>query len=134
MDGVHILDWYGAIVGTISLIIGTWDIIIDHADYKQDNPKKEMSPMRPKILLLDEPCFKAREIMEGIAECNTAWHGYSDVRGYDYIYTQFTPIEINVPVFCPCTSVEHIKAPKVVYLDDKWKETKGKSIIFLLFI
>ncbi|MBW2003022.1 MAG: hypothetical protein JRI72_00195 [Deltaproteobacteria bacterium] len=84
--------------------------------------------MRPRILLLDEPHLKARNIMESAAYCDTSWRGYNECCGYDYVYTQFTPIKIDVPVFCPCTGVDHIKAPKVIYLDAEWKRTEGQKV------
>lgn len=85
--------------------------------------------MRPKLLLLDEPCKKAREIMESVCECMTMYSNYVA----DLVYTQLTPYKpnefnVNVPVFSPCTGVDHIQAPKVIHLDDEWKQTEGQYI------
>jgi phosphoglycerate dehydrogenase-like enzyme len=99
--------------------------------------------MRPRILLLDEPHPKARAIMEEVAEaiskdCYIAnkitehesyWRGNEiNLDNFDYVYTQLTPVNANIPVFCPCTGIDHIQAPKVIYLDDKWKATEGREV------
>jgi len=111
--------------------------------------------VKPRILLLDEPHPKAREIMESVAECiklpllkelprlmnklskrvedyvNTATEltlSTQESIPFAGVYTQLTPIKINCPVFCPCTGVDHIKAPKVIYLNDEWKATEGQQI------
>jgi phosphoglycerate dehydrogenase-like enzyme len=82
--------------------------------------------MRPKILLLDEPHPKAREIIESVADVTKG--GRPDI-----VYTQLTPVEADqfcydIPVFCPCTGIDHIKAPKVIYLDEHWKANEGRKV------
>jgi phosphoglycerate dehydrogenase-like enzyme len=84
--------------------------------------------MRPKILLLDEPHPKARAIMEEVAECIPDSRLEHEDIPYQMIYTQLTPIETNVPVFCPCTGIDHVKAPKVIYLDEHWKQNEGQQV------
>ncbi len=86
----------------------------------------------PKILLLDEPHPKARAILESFAECiypecidNTYPQTSAD---YNAIYTQLTPVTAETVVFCPCTGIDHIEAPKVFYLDDEWKKTEGLKV------
>lgn len=79
--------------------------------------------MKPKLLLLNEPCNKAKEIMKSV--CDIDYENKVEVIG---IYTQLTPVKANVPVFCPCTGVDHIKAPKIIHLDEHWKKTEGKNI------
>ena len=85
--------------------------------------------MRPRILLLDEPHPKAKAIMEEVAECITMYSNYIP----DIVYTQLTPYKpnkfnVNIPVFCPCTGVEHIQAPKIIHLDETWKANEGREI------
>lgn len=97
--------------------------------------------MKPKILLLDEPHPKARELMESVAELQKCTVGkeINPIKKASFetnitkqnvvaIYTQFTPISAIVPVFCPCTGIDHIKAPKVIFLDDEWKRTEGQQV------
>jgi phosphoglycerate dehydrogenase-like enzyme len=87
----------------------------------------------PKILLLDEPHPKARKMMEEFAECQNVFDQSKPfvitraIPG-DIIYTQLTPIKTNIPVFCPCTGIDHIEAPNVIYLDDEWKQNEGELV------
>jgi len=90
--------------------------------------------MKPKILLLDKPHPKAMEIMESVAYVEES-DKYADniftmspLNDYNIVYTQLTPIKINVPVFCPCTRIDHIQAPKIIYLDEHWKAMEGQNI------
>lgn len=68
-----------------------------------------------RLLLLDRPCDLALFHMKS---------EFSIVKkNPDIVYTQLTPVSCSVPVFCPCTGIEHIKAPKIVNLYDKeWLE------------
>lgn len=78
--------------------------------------------MRPKLLLLDKPCEKAIDILQEVFEIT-----YS-LSQAEAIWTGLTPITIDKPVFCPCTSVEHIKASEIIHLDNKWKQGEGRKI------
>jgi len=78
--------------------------------------------------MLDKIHQDAQKVIEDIAEFEyLQFYGLNE-NVYSAVYTQLTPIKTNLPVFCPCTSVEHIKAPKVIHLDDEWKATEGKKI------
>ncbi len=66
--------------------------------------------------------------MEEVAECIPDSRLEHEDIPYQMIYTQLTPIETNVPVFCPCTGIDHVKAPKVIYLDEQWRSTYGKNV------
>lgn len=83
--------------------------------------------MKPRILLLDEPHPKARAIMEEVAELGNVASNYS-MSSCDIVYTQLTPVITWKPVFCPCTSVEHIKAPNIIHLNDHWKANEGREV------
>lgn len=80
--------------------------------------------MRPKILLLDEPCNEARKMLEQVFDYK------KEGEIPDIVYTQLTPCRgVGVPVICPCTSVEHITAsPHVIYLDEAWKRGEGVKV------
>ena len=112
--------------------------------------------MSTRILLLDEPHPKARAIMEEVAECYTVEELQEEVSAslrhkqrlflntsnrqniadnIIGIYTQLTPITKEImdncgaeTVFCPCTDVSHIQAPKIIHLDELWKSTEGQQI------
>jgi phosphoglycerate dehydrogenase-like enzyme len=84
--------------------------------------------MKPKILLLDEPHPKAKAIMESVTECINSIPTRHEQVLCDFIYTQLTSIKTNIPVFCPCTRIDHIQAPKIFYLDNEWKRTEGQSV------
>jgi phosphoglycerate dehydrogenase-like enzyme len=93
---------------------------------KRLGKEKESESMRPKLLLLDEPHPKAKEIMESVCEC--VIEGQRITSPIDFIYTQLTKTTATIPVFCPCTGVDHIQAPEIIHLDDEWKCTEGKAI------
>lgn len=78
--------------------------------------------MRPKMLLLDEPCDKAKEIFSTTFDLNTGWE-YPDI-----IYTGLTPVETIVPVCCPCTGIDHVKSPHIIHLDEVWKRGDGVMV------
>lgn len=78
--------------------------------------------MRPKILLLDEPCVRAIEILEQEFELTSKY-----LEAYA-IWTGLSTIESSLPVFCPCTGIDHIKARKVIYLDEEWRSGEGRKI------
>ena len=110
--------------------------------------------MRPRILLLDEPHQKAREIMDSVAECCKPAYWESDVSGnfamcehsfsqYVGIYEQFAngrSKKVNPKnnlkfIATPCTGIDHIdidyckqKNIKIIYLDEYWKANKGQEI------
>jgi D-3-phosphoglycerate dehydrogenase len=86
---------------------------------------KESESMRPKLLLLDEPCNNAREIMESVCKLYPPGYNADDM---DMVYTQLTPCKTISTVFSPCTGVDHIQAPKVIHLDDEWKQTEGREV------
>ncbi len=51
---------------------------------------------------------------------------YTENEPHDAVYTQLTPVDTDKPVFCPCTSVEHVKTTnQIYYLDDEWKSNEG---------
>jgi phosphoglycerate dehydrogenase-like enzyme len=78
--------------------------------------------MKPKLLLLDEPCDKAKEIFEQEFDCSNEW------KLPDMVYTGLTPTISCTPVVCPCTGTDHIKAKKIIHLDDEWKCGEGKYV------
>lgn len=78
--------------------------------------------MRPKLKLLDEPCDKAKEIFKQEFDLSNEWE-YPDI-----IYTQLTPVDTIVPVVCPCTGIDHVKASEVIYLNDEWKRNEGRQV------
>jgi phosphoglycerate dehydrogenase-like enzyme len=84
--------------------------------------------MRPRILLLDEPHPKARAIMEEVAELIIEEQIKWKYIQFDFVYTQLTPVQTEKIVFCPCTGIDHIHAPKITYLDDQWKANEGREI------
>ncbi len=79
--------------------------------------------MKPKIIFVDSPHPKALEILSEITEKINGDYNCADI-----IWTGLTPVECNVIVACPCTSVEHIMAPKIIYLNDEWKRTEGLKV------
>jgi phosphoglycerate dehydrogenase-like enzyme len=79
-----------------------------------------VSSLKPKLLLLDEPHPRARAIMEEVADIVPS--------SPDIIYTQLTPVDTKLPVFCPCTGVEHIQSPKIIHLDEQWKKLFGHCV------
>lgn len=83
---------------------------------------KEMSSLKPKLLLLDEPCDKAKEIFSKEFELSKDW------TLPDIIYTGLTPINTIVPVCCPCTGIDHVKSPHVIHLDEDWKRGDGVMV------
>lgn len=84
--------------------------------------RRSIEPMKPKLLLLDEPCDKAKEILREIFDLH-----FDNMFECDAIWTGLTPIEHDV-VFCPCTGIEHIKANEVIYLDEEWKSGEGRQV------
>lgn len=78
--------------------------------------------MRPKLLLLDNPCATATGIFEEVFDTSSRWELP------DAIYTGLTPVETFVPVFCPCTGIDHVKAKEVIYLDYAWKLGEGIKV------
>jgi phosphoglycerate dehydrogenase-like enzyme len=78
--------------------------------------------MRPKMLLLDTPCDKAIEIFKQEFELSAGWELP------DIIYTGLTPIDTIVPVVCPCTGIDHVKSPHIIYLDDDFKRGIGRAV------
>jgi phosphoglycerate dehydrogenase-like enzyme len=78
--------------------------------------------MRPKLLLLDEPCKKAKDILFEVFE-EPLWGDFVDA-----YWTGLSPIETSKPVFCPCTGIDHVKAKEVIYLDEEWKRGEGTKV------
>lgn len=83
--------------------------------------------MRPKLLLVDEPCNKAKEIFEAVFDFVMP-NESEYTTDFTAIYTQLTPVVTNATVFCPCTGIDHVKSPNVIYLDDTWKQNEGREI------
>jgi phosphoglycerate dehydrogenase-like enzyme len=94
--------------------------------------RKWKAVTKPKILLLDQPHPKAKAILDEFAECFEGNERHKVIdrdTDLDAVYTQLSPVKCyDVPVFCPCTSVEHISAPKIIYLDDEWKQKEGQEV------
>jgi phosphoglycerate dehydrogenase-like enzyme len=95
---------------------------------------KRRSPMRPRILLLDEPHPKARAIMEEVAELIT---DKANCIGAFVGLTKFTPDDVPIPVefiACPCTGIDHITSvlnpdkAKIIHLDADWKANEGREV------
>lgn len=81
-----------------------------------------MSSLKPKLFLIGDITDKAKRLLDKHVV-------YVDSEtSADIIYTQLTQINTEKPVFCPCTSIEHIKSPKVIHLDDVWKKHEGTKI------
>jgi phosphoglycerate dehydrogenase-like enzyme len=78
--------------------------------------------MKPKILLLDEIYPRAQEILQQEFDCRSDW------KLPDMIYVGLTPIKTLVPVICPCTGIEHVESPNVIYLDNAWKIGEGRNV------
>ena len=78
---------------------------------------------KPKIVMLDKPCKKALELIDEVA-IRVDKHELM----YDYVWTGLTPVRTNVPVFSPCTGIDHIKADTVIHLDSVWKKNEGHNI------
>jgi phosphoglycerate dehydrogenase-like enzyme len=83
--------------------------------------------MRPKLLLVDEPCEKAKEMLAEVFEFVKP-NESEYTTDFTAVYTQLTPVVSNATVFCPCTGIDHIRASDVVYLDDKWKQGEGRNV------
>jgi len=64
-----------------------------------------------RLLLLDKP---TKEVLKHMRESFTIVKANPDI-----IYTQLTPVTCDVPVFCPCTGVNHVHSPYIVHLYDK---------------
>lgn len=77
---------------------------------------------KPKILMLDQPCEEACKLIDEVAE--RVGRGVS----FDYLWTGLSPIITDSPVFSPCTGVDHIQAPEIIHLDEKWKNSEGLKI------
>ena len=78
--------------------------------------------MRPKMLLLDTPCNKAIEMFKQEFDLSVEWELP------DIVYTGLTPVDTIVPVVCPCTGIDHVKSPHVIYLDDDFKRGIGRTV------
>jgi len=74
----------------------------------------------PTVQVITSICDKAADIIKEVADISTS---YGDV-----ILTGLRPVNTNRTVFCPCTGVDHIKAPKIIHLDEEWKKTEGRKI------
>lgn len=92
--------------------------------------------MRPKLLLLDEPCEKAREIFKQEFELITPYQDYTDAVG---VYVGLTPIIPSMMpnntkfIACPCTGIDHLRivdsnVVDIIYLDDDWKCNEGRQV------
>jgi len=77
---------------------------------------------KPKILMLDQPCEEACKLIDEVAERS------KDDATADYVWTGLTPVVTNAPVFSPCTGVDHIQAPEIIHLDEKWRKNEGQQI------
>lgn len=83
--------------------------------------------MKPILLMLDEMTLSAKEMLKEYVEFKYADNSdYSS--NFSMVYTGLTPIVTNATVFCPCTGIDHIQAPKVIYLDDEFKQGIGQSV------
>jgi phosphoglycerate dehydrogenase-like enzyme len=74
------------------------------------------------MLLLDEPCDKAKEIF------SIGFDFLGKFEQPDIIYTGLTPVETTLPVCCPCTGIDHVKSPHIIHLDDAWKRGDGVMV------
>jgi phosphoglycerate dehydrogenase-like enzyme len=80
--------------------------------------------MRPNILLVDEPCYEAKEILREVATL----HYQLPQACQHIIWTGLTPVNTDLTVACPCTGVDHVKAPTIIHLDEEWKGTFGRLV------
>lgn len=78
--------------------------------------------MKIKLFENDTICDKAKEILSDYVEYTLS------PTDTDIIWTGLTPITTDKIVFCPCTGVDHIKSPKIIHLNDKWKRKEGRMI------
>lgn len=74
-----------------------------------------------KIHLLDIPTIQAKKMLDPHVQ-------YTSLEDADIIYTQLTPITTTKPVFTPCTGIDHVHSPYVVYLNQAWKDSYGKQV------
>lgn len=79
--------------------------------------------MKLKLLLVDNIHREALEIIKDEVEVVQLWASCPDI-----VYTGLTSVNTCIPVFCPCTNVDHVKSPKIFYLDDEWKKGEGKKV------
>lgn len=79
--------------------------------------------MKPKLLMNEDMHENAKKILEDVCELTA-----SPNDGWFAVYTGLKPVSTNKPVFCPCTGIEHIQAPEIIYLDDVWKMNEGLEI------
>lgn len=80
--------------------------------------------MRPKMLLIDEPCKMAKDILREVYYLPFS----TESSEYDAIWTGLTPVETYLPVFCPCTGIDHVDSPEIIHLDNDWKRNEGTQI------
>jgi len=83
---------------------------------------------KPVIKMLTMPCKKAQEILCDVADLMIDCNIPEDEDGFDYVWTGLRPVHSKVPVFSPCTGVDHIQSPEIIHLDQRWKDTEGKEI------
>lgn len=84
---------------------------------------------KPKILMLDQPCEEACKLIDEVAERKYGYGNYSFTIIGDYVWTGLSPVKTGLPVFSPCTGVDHIKAPAgIIHLDKQWKRNEGQNI------
>lgn len=83
--------------------------------------------MKPKLLLVDDITQKAKDKLAPFVEFVYPGDGdYS--HNFTVVYTGLTPIVTNAPVFCPCTGVDHVISPKIIYLNDDFKKFHSKNV------
>lgn len=84
--------------------------------------------MRPIVLMLDEMTPEVKDILAEFVDFKYPEQGIDYSNDFSFIYTGLTPVVTNVPVFCPCTGVDHIDSPNITYLGDEFKNEFSKAV------
>jgi phosphoglycerate dehydrogenase-like enzyme len=88
--------------------------------------------MKPTVTLLEPIHENAQKILEEVTKVESMFYVEGEFYHYkeprDIVFNKLKPLKTNCVVACPCTSVEHITAPKIIHLDDEWKANKGREV------
>jgi len=79
--------------------------------------------MKPKLLILTSMRLEAMEIIKDSVEFVHYWADAPDM-----VYTGLRACKTNLPVFSPCTGIDHIESPEIIHLDDNWKKNEGYHV------